>query len=78
MNKNIDKLRDQEVPTALGYELDRGSLTPIHVKVDLSRSGDHGCDPMGENECGILMFRMVPSGDIVEHHEKERRLRRSK
>lgn len=30
---------------------------------------DYGCDPLGDG-----MFRMVPSGDIVDSIEKEKRL----
>jgi hypothetical protein len=31
--------------------------------------GDHGCDPIGGG-----MFRMVPSGDVVDYQERVRRL----
>lgn len=34
---------------------------------------DRGCDPLGNN-----MFRMVPSGDIVDAAEKERRLKKTR
>lgn len=37
--------------------------------VDLRRTGDHGSDPMGDG-----MFRMVPSGDIVDLAERNKRL----
>ena len=30
---------------------------------------DYGCDPLGDGK-----FKMVPSGDIVDREEKERRL----
>lgn len=66
-----DKLRDQAVPKVLGHELDRETLTPIRRTVDLSIDGDYGCDPL---PCG--KFRMVPSGDVVDEIEKERRLAR--
>ena len=32
-------------------------------------SKDIGCDPLGNGQ-----FRMVPSGDIVDHEERNRRL----
>lgn len=32
-------------------------------------SHDHGCDPLGDG-----LFRMVPSGDIVDLQERNRRL----
>lgn len=34
-------------------------------------TADHGCDPLPDGT-----FRMVPSGDIVNAEEKEKRLRR--
>ena len=66
-----DKLRDQTVPKVLGYELDRETLTPIRRTIDLTHQGDYGCDPLPGGK-----FRMVPSGDIVDAAEKERRLAR--
>ena len=63
------KLRDMETPTVLGYELDRETLTPIRRSVDLSRAGDHGADPLGDGT-----FRMVPSCDIVDLVERNKRL----
>ena len=64
-----DKLRDMETPTVLGYELDRDTLTPIHRQVDFTKAGDYGADPIGNGA-----FRMVPSGDIVDFEERNRRL----
>ena len=37
--------------------------------VDTSRTGDYGADPIGDGT-----FRMVPSGDIVDMSERNRRL----
>ena len=62
-------LRDMERPTVLGYELDRETLTPIRRLVDTSKPGDYGADPIGNG-----MFRMVPSGDVVDYAERCRRL----
>jgi len=68
--KPSDKLRDMEVPMVLGgYELDRKNLVPVRPALNLA-PGDYGCDPLGGG-----MFRMVPSGDIVDAAEKERRLK---
>lgn len=67
----MDKLRDQAVPTVLGYELDRETLTPVRRTVNLLEEGDYGCDPLPDGR-----FRMVPSGDVVDASEKERRLAR--
>ena len=64
-----DYLRNQERPTVLGYELDRSTLTPLRRKVDLSRTGDYGADPIGDGT-----YRMVPSGDIVNQTERDKRL----
>jgi len=63
------KLRDMDRPSVFGYELDRETLTPIRKTVDTSASGDYGCDPLGDGR-----FRMVPSGDVVDADEKNRRL----
>jgi hypothetical protein len=62
-------LRDQEHPTVLGYELDRETLKPISRTIDLNRPGDHGADPLGGGK-----FRMVPSGDVVDFEERNKRL----
>lgn len=35
---------------------------------------DYGSDPLGLNEAGVFMFRMVPSGDVVTQEEMRRRL----
>ena len=61
--------RDMERPTVFGYELDRATLTPIRWLVDTSKPGDYGSDPLGDGK-----FRMVPSGDIVDFAERNRRL----
>ena len=63
-----DKLRDMDRPSVLGYDLDRETLTPIRRPVD-TRPGDHGADPIGDGT-----YRMVPSGDVVDLEERDRRL----
>lgn len=57
--------------TVLGhYDLDeRGGV--IRQKIDIAKAGDHGADPVGDG-----MFRMIPSGDIVDATERKRRLGR--
>jgi hypothetical protein len=55
---------------AVGYELD-ANLIPKRTFIDVTKPGDYGADPV---EGG--MFRMVPSGDIVDAAEKEKRLGR--
>lgn len=53
-----------------GYDLDmdrQGEL--IRRPIDTSRTGDHGADPLFDGR-----FRMVPSGDIVDLEERNRRL----
>ena len=52
-----DKLRDQDRPTVLGYELDKVTLLPIRRTIDTTRSGDYGAAPIGDGK-----FRMIPSG----------------
>lgn len=39
--------------------------------IDTSKQGDYGADPVGDGT-----FRMVPSGDIVDMAERNRRLKR--
>jgi len=52
-----------------GYDLDeRGSLLRKPISINTGR--DHGADPLGDG-----MFRMVPSGDIVDMEERNRRLK---
>jgi len=63
------KLRDMETPVVLGYELDRETLTPKKHYVDVSAPGDYGADPLPDGR-----FRMVPSGDVVDLEERNRRL----
>ena len=40
-------------------------------KVDTTRAGDYGADPIGDGT-----FRVVPSGDVVDREERDRRLAR--
>lgn len=63
------RLRDMPSPRVLGYDLDRETLTPIRRAIDLQRTGDYGADPVGDGT-----FRMVPSGDLVDLGERNRRL----
>lgn len=42
----------------------------LHRQVDTTRPGDYGADPLGDGR-----FRMVPSGDVVDMAEHNRRLR---
>ena len=64
-----DRLRDQDAPTVFGYALDRSTLFPIRGRVDTHSPGDYGSDPLGDGT-----FRMVPSGDVVDLAERNRRL----
>jgi hypothetical protein len=59
-----------ERPTRIlgGYDLD-DQLMIVRKRVDTSRPGDYGADPVGDGT-----FRMVPSGDIVDLAERNRRL----
>ena len=43
--------------------------TYIAPKVDLHKSGDYGCDPIDNG-----MFKMVPSGEVVDKNEMIKRL----
>ena len=66
-----DKLRDQDKPTVLGYKLNRATLTPAREVINTVSDKDYGADPLGDNT-----FRMVPSGDIVDLEERNRRLQK--
>lgn len=41
----------------------------LHRLIDTRSPGDYGADPIGDGT-----FRMVPSGDIVDFAERQRRL----
>jgi len=45
------------------------SETYIGKPIDLNKKGDYGCDPLGNGK-----FKMIPSGDIVDLDERNRRL----
>lgn len=68
-NRKGDYLREMETPMVLGYELERESLTPKRSYIKSISGQDYGADPIGGG-----MFRMVPSGDIVDYAERQRRL----
>lgn len=44
---------------------------PVSRQIDTSSTKDYGCDPIGNG-----MFKMVPSGDIVDFEERNSRLKR--
>ena len=67
--RKSDLLRNQEHCEVLGYELDRVTLTPIAKPLPTFSGPDYGADPLGDGT-----FRMVPSGDIVDFAERNRRL----
>lgn len=58
-----------EVMGGYKVDLDRGGAL-VRERIDTSRPGDHGRDPLGDGT-----FRMVPSGDIVSYEESEHRLK---
>ncbi len=58
-----------------GYDLDKDGRIINRPILKITPGQDYGCDPVGKNEAGVFMFRMVPSGDIVDGEEKEARLR---
>lgn len=51
-----------------GYDLDETGAI-IRGQINLNKAGDYGADPIGDG-----MFRMVPSGDIVDAIERNKRL----
>ena len=58
--------------TVLGaYDLDeRGAI--IRKTVNTRAAGDYGADPVGDGT-----FKMVPSGDVVNLEERNRRLNKN-
>src|ERR1019366_4903243 len=75
--KPEDDLRKMVRPTILGgIELDPRTLTPVRQALPPRVKGqDYGADPIGEDPAtGKFMFRMVPSGAIVDTAERTRRL----
>lgn len=56
-----------------GYDFTNGPEGTVVERqaINTQKPGDHGCDPLPDGR-----FRMVPSGDVVDAEEKERRLRR--
>ena len=58
-NLEFDLMRNQETPTVFGLELNGETLTPIRTKVDTSRPGDYGADPLGD--VGFLKIPFDPA-----------------
>ena len=57
-----------------GYKFTSGpSGTVIHREMVTRTTGDYGADPLGDGT-----FRMVPSGDIVDFEERNRRLEKKR
>jgi hypothetical protein len=54
-----------------GYTFTAGSNGTVidRARIDTQKPGDHGADPIGDGT-----FRMVPSGDVVDLAERNRRL----
>jgi hypothetical protein len=50
---------------SVGMDSEAWISRPVRI-----RPGDYGCDPIGDG-----MFRMVPSGDVVDYTERCRRLK---
>lgn len=63
-----------------GYDLASGpDGLQVHRETFVpSFDGDHGADPIGEDENGVFKWRMVPSGDVVDFAERQRRLKQEK
>lgn len=67
--KKSDLFRNQENPEVCGYKLDKKTLMPVKQYVDTNAPGDYGADPIGDGT-----FKMIPSGDIVNFDERNKRL----
>ena len=70
------KVYDYDISTAEGQKRmmaeSVGMIYSPPRRIDTSVTGDYGADPIGDGR-----FRMVPSGDIVNTEERNRRLNRS-
>ena len=67
------KQRERYMTVLGGYTLDmhdNGKLIKPEP-IDMLRDGDYGSDPLGDGK-----FRMVPSGDVVDATERDKRLGR--
>lgn len=61
---------DGEPMTVLsGYDIAQSGAV-IRGVIDVHKSGDYGCDPIGDGT-----YKMFPSGDIVDSVERDKRLR---
>ena len=76
LSKRADAIRKKPYDTSsaegqkrLMYE--SVGMEYIPNKIDFKKTGDYGADPVGDGT-----FRMVPSGDIVDYAERNRRLKR--
>lgn len=65
-----DKKTGEEI-RPFGYELNPDGTPVRGTPIDTSKPGDYGADPLGDG-----LFRMVPSGDIVDAIERQQRLSR--
>lgn len=56
-----------------GYDFTSGPGGTVIKRehIDASKSGDYGANPIGDG-----MFKMIPSGDIVDFEERKHRLKR--
>lgn len=69
---SADRIKPGDTFDVFGHKVrqDRENRSSVvRETIDLDKSGDHGCDPLPDGT-----FRMVPSGDIVNREEMERRL----
>lgn len=55
----------------MAESVDMPSDTYLRRAVDTGAPGDHGADPIGDGT-----FKMIPSGDIVDFAERNKRLAR--
>ena len=76
LSKRADAIRKKPYDTSsaegqkrLMYE--SVGMKYVPHKIDIKKTGDYGADPVGDGT-----FRMVPSGDIVNYEERNRRLKR--
>lgn len=67
-----EEQREGKSIDAFGYKVDMPSGKVQRQSINLDKKGDHGADPLGNGK-----FKMVPSGDVVDKAERDRRLKES-
>jgi hypothetical protein len=69
MRYSLDHTTGDGQKRLMAVSMGLDSETYIPRPIDLTAAGDYGADPLGDG-----MFRMVPSEDVVNTEERNKRL----